>query len=65
MVDIEKITHEAINNVTIENWKSCVKHAEELQEDDFRKEIVRDDVQPLIIYFGDDESSSASDYDSS
>lgn len=37
IVDVEKLTHEAIENVTLQNWKSCVEHAEKIQKEDAKK----------------------------
>ncbi|KAF0753967.1 Uncharacterized protein FWK35_00030108 [Aphis craccivora] len=32
IVDIESLTHEALEVVTKEHWEKCVRHAERLQE---------------------------------
>ncbi|XP_060845982.1 uncharacterized protein LOC132925616 [Rhopalosiphum padi] len=42
MVDIERLTNEALDAVTKEDWENCVRHTEKLQESDHRKEILRD-----------------------
>jgi len=34
MVDIELLTHEALDAATIDDWKKCVRHTEETQEED-------------------------------
>jgi hypothetical protein len=31
MVDIERLTHEALDSVTIKDWEKCVRHAESIQ----------------------------------
>lgn len=50
MADIERLTHEALDAVTKRDWENCVRHAEELQESDNRKEILRDALmEPLIL----------------
>ncbi|PSN51218.1 hypothetical protein C0J52_13671, partial [Blattella germanica] len=41
---IGKLMHEAIDNVTQEYWISQVRHAEQLQEDDFLKEVASDEL---------------------
>jgi len=42
MVDIEKLTHEALDSVIQHDWEKCVRHAEALQDHDNEKEIMRD-----------------------
>jgi len=49
MVDIEKLTHEALDSVTKHDWEKYVRHTEELQDRDNEKEIMRDSVMELII----------------
>ncbi|XP_050065840.1 uncharacterized protein LOC126554876 [Aphis gossypii] len=41
MVDIERLIREALDAVTKEDWENCVSHAEEIQDSDNRKEILR------------------------
>lgn len=63
--DVEKLTSEAIDNVTAADWEKCVMHAEKLQSDDWEKEIVRDDImEPFIINLRDDSSDSEEYQDS-
>ncbi|XP_050063312.1 uncharacterized protein LOC114123868 [Aphis gossypii] len=49
MVDIERLTHEALDAVTIDDWKKCVRHAEQIQDEDNKKEIMRDTMMERII----------------
>jgi len=50
MVDIEKLTHEALDSVTKHDWEKCVRHAKELQNQDNEKEIMRDSImEPIIL----------------
>lgn len=57
MVDIERLTHEALDTVTKEDWENCVKHAEEIQESDNRKEILRDALmEPVVLTIMPDDS---------
>lgn len=57
MVDIEKLTHEALESVTQHDWKKCVRHAESLQDQDYEKEILRDSVlEPIILNLLPDDS---------
>jgi len=44
MVDIEKLTHEALDLVTQHDWEKCVRHAVALQDQDNEKEIIRDSM---------------------
>lgn len=41
MEDVKRLTKEAIEKITVEDWKKCVHHAEEYQEYDFYKECAR------------------------
>ncbi|XP_046677233.1 uncharacterized protein LOC124365307 [Homalodisca vitripennis] len=59
LADVEKLTSEAIDNVTAVDWENCVRHSENLQSDDWAKEIVRDEImEPFIINLRDDSSDS-------
>ncbi|XP_008180356.1 uncharacterized protein LOC103308558 [Acyrthosiphon pisum] len=60
IADVEKLTHEAIENVTVDNWKKCVEHAERVQKEDAEKELVREiRLEPVILTINpeDDDSS--------
>ncbi|XP_050066341.1 uncharacterized protein LOC126555462 [Aphis gossypii] len=67
IADVEKLTHEAIENVTVENWKKCAEHAERIQKEDAEKKLVREiRLEPVILTINpedDDSSFSDSDYD--
>lgn len=57
MCDIERLTHEALDSVTQHDWEKCVRHAEELQDKDNEKEIMRDAVlEPIILTLLPDDS---------
>ncbi|XP_022172555.1 uncharacterized protein LOC111035299 [Myzus persicae] len=57
MVDIEKLTHEALDSVTQHDWEKCVRHAEALQDEDNEKEIMRDSMlEPIILTLLPDDS---------
>jgi len=48
--DIERLTHETLDSVTQHDWEKCVRHAEELQDKDNEKKIMRDTIlEPIII----------------
>ncbi|VVC45317.1 Hypothetical protein CINCED_3A019068 [Cinara cedri] len=59
MADVEKLMHEAIDAVTKENWKKCVKHSEKLQNIDFKKGF-RDCILETIILTIDPNESDCS-----
>jgi len=64
IADVEKLVNEVIDSVTVEDWKRCVKHCEELQESDFIKEGLRDEIlEPIIITINPDETSDSEDDD--
>ncbi|KAL4153945.1 hypothetical protein QTP88_001778 [Uroleucon formosanum] len=57
MCDIERLTHEALDSVTQHDWEKCVRHAEELQDKDNEKEIMRDALlEPIILTLLPDDS---------
>ncbi|KAG8235502.1 hypothetical protein J437_LFUL015729 [Ladona fulva] len=42
-------------SITKERWASCVMHAEQLQDEDFRKEIAREYIlKPIVIDLAED-----------
>jgi hypothetical protein len=50
IADTEKVTHKAIDHMTILAWEDCVSHAENLQEVDFHNELLRYQVlDPIIV----------------
>lgn len=57
--DVRKLLHEALLNVTVDDWKKCVKHAEKLQEEDFAKSGIRDEaMERIVINLQEDSESS-------
>lgn len=57
LVDFEKLTHEALDSVTEHDWEKCARHAEELQDQDYKKEIIRNSVmEPIIMTLLPDDS---------
>ncbi|XP_050056261.1 uncharacterized protein LOC126549904 [Aphis gossypii] len=66
MVDIERLTHEALDSVTVQDWEKCVRHAETIQSQDYEKEVHRDAIlEPIILTIlpGDSDSSDDEDTD--
>jgi hypothetical protein len=49
MAEVERLTNEELARVTQEDWASCLRHTEKLQEEDFAKEIGRDEILELIV----------------
>jgi hypothetical protein len=66
MVDIERLTHEALDSMTIQDWEKCVRQAETIQSQDYEKEVHRDAIlEPIILTIlpGDSDSSDDEDTD--
>lgn len=62
LADVERLMNDAIDRVTVDDWKNCVKHAERLQDEDFRKEIGRDEIlERIVINIGDDSDNTDSE----
>jgi hypothetical protein len=47
--EVEGLMNEELGRVTEENWASCVRHAENLQEEDFAEEIGRNEILETIF----------------
>ncbi|KAF0730134.1 DDE 3 domain-containing protein [Aphis craccivora] len=55
--DVEKLLNDALDSVIVENWKKCTDHCYKLQEKDFIKERLRDEIlTPIIMTINPDES---------
>lgn len=63
IADVEKLTHEAIENVTLDNWKKCVQHSERIQKKDADNELAREILLEPVILTINPEDSSFSDAD--
>lgn len=66
IVDVEKLTNEAIENVTLDDWKSCVERVEKIQKEDVEMELMRENRMEsafLSINPEDDDDSNFSDSD--
>jgi len=62
IADVEKLVNEALDGVTVDSWKKCVSHCEKLQDEDFIKEGLRDDIlEPIIMTINPDEDSDDSE----
>lgn len=49
MIEIERLINEALDAVTINDWKKCVHHTEDIQNEDNKKEIMRDTILEPIV----------------
>jgi len=58
MADVEKLAHVAMDAVTENDWEKCVARAEKLQDEDNRKEILRDVILELIVITLRDDDSN-------
>lgn len=59
MKDLRPLFDQAISNVSPENWKNAVRHAQGEEEKMWQLDMAMDIVvEPLIIHVGDDSSSS-------
>jgi len=56
--DVRTLLENAVKNISKEDWEKCVKHAEKLQEDDFVKEGLRDEIMERIIVNLEEESDT-------
>jgi len=66
MVDIERLTHKALDSVTVQDWEKYVRHAETIQSQDYEKEVHRDVIlEPIILTIlpGNSDSSDNEDTD--
>lgn len=60
LADVERLLHAAIDSTTVEQWSNCVRHAEQLQEEDFHKQINRNQtLEPIVINIEDDSDSDS------
>lgn len=64
MKDLHPLFQQAVGNVSAENWKNAILHAQSEEEKMWQVDIAMDIlVEPLIIHVGDDSSSSESELD--
>ncbi|KAE9522747.1 hypothetical protein AGLY_016856 [Aphis glycines] len=62
IADVEKLMHEAIDSVKKENWENCVRHAEKIQDEDYKKEKHREVIlEPIILTIRPGDTSSDED----
>lgn len=62
IADVEKIMKEEVDKVIVENWAEYVRHSEQLQEEDFVREIKRDDIlESIAIHYLPPDSEPSDD----
>ncbi|XP_064120899.1 uncharacterized protein LOC135225559 [Macrobrachium nipponense] len=62
LTNVERITKRAIDRVTAEDWKSCMRHAREVEDSYRKRDIARDHLtEKLIINITSDSEESESD----
>lgn len=62
IADVERLAHEALDNVTQQDWAKCVRHAVNLQEADYDKECSRDTaIEPIIVNLAESSDDSSDD----
>jgi hypothetical protein len=66
MAEVKRLMNEDLHRVTQEDWDSYIRHAENLQEEDFAKEIRQDKIwDPTVINLQDSKTEDQeSDEDS-
>jgi hypothetical protein len=64
IADVETFVHKEIDAVTTDDWAQCGEHCVEIQEKDFVKAGLKDDIlEPILLNINTDESSSSEDED--
>ncbi|XP_022172706.1 uncharacterized protein LOC111035407 [Myzus persicae] len=62
MADVEVLVNNALGEITKEAWKKCGEHCSKLQDADFVKEVLKDEMlEPIILSINPDESSTDED----
>ena len=51
MKDVQKLTHEAIQSITVDAWKSCTNHVLSIENRLCEAEGIVEAIQPVIISF--------------
>ncbi|XP_060564213.1 uncharacterized protein LOC132723503 [Ruditapes philippinarum] len=58
MTDVLKLTQNAIDNITTEEWKSCCRHVEQVEARFWRSDIALEEaIERIIIHVSDDEET--------
>jgi hypothetical protein len=54
--EVLNVWTEALNQITPEVWSNCVCHVEKLIVEAYKKEVILDEVRPLIISLEEEDS---------
>jgi hypothetical protein len=58
MIYVLKLTQIAVNSISIEEWNSCHRHVEEMEQRFLRSDIALEDaIDRIIIHVSDDEET--------
>jgi len=64
IADVEALVNKEIDAITTDDWAKCGEHCAKLQEEDFHKAGLRDEIlEPIILTINPDDSSSSDDDD--
>jgi hypothetical protein len=61
---MEQLIQQGFDSVTPDRWKDCVEHVKCVETGMWRADEIQDDIEPLIIKTGENESSSDDSADS-
>jgi len=65
MIDVEVLLNNALDEITKEAWTKCGEHCNKLQDADFIKEGLRDEIlealEPIILTINPDDSATDED----
>jgi hypothetical protein len=48
IADVKGLPHEALDSIDAAVWNNCLRHAENLPEEDFAKEMAQDEIMEPI-----------------
>ena len=60
MADLERLIDKAIANVTVEDWRKCIRHFEGFQNEDYKIECPRDWAMVIRVMEESSEDSESS-----
>ena len=62
MKNVERLTREAIENITAEDWRKCIQHVKKIEEDFRNKDLAREHLFENFVINIDDEDSDEDDF---
>jgi exo-beta-1,3-glucanase (GH17 family) len=57
---MDKLIHEGTDCVTVENLRNCAQHVKKIKVKMWTGDEIQDNIDPLVINFGDDSSPDES-----